>query len=61
MNTRKKPQRLFKVGEVADQADVCIRTVYRWIDRGELKVHRFGRTVRVSEEDLASFLNRNRC
>jgi excisionase family DNA binding protein len=52
--------RLWRVPEIAERADVAERTVRRWIDRGELLVHRLGRTVRISEADFAAFLARHR-
>jgi excisionase family DNA binding protein len=39
---------------------VSTRTVRRWIARGELAVHRFGTSVRVSDDDLRAFLARHR-
>jgi excisionase family DNA binding protein len=30
--------------------------VRRWIESGELHVHRFGRRVRIADEDLAAFI-----
>ena len=46
----------FTIAEVAERLNVCERTVRRWIAFGLLPVHRFGRTVRISEADLAAFL-----
>jgi excisionase family DNA binding protein len=48
--------RLTPIAEVAERLNVCERTVRRWIAAGLLPVHRFGRTVRISEADLAAFL-----
>ncbi len=52
--------RLFTVTEVADQMKVSGRTVRRKISGGELHFHRLGRQIRVSEEDLLSYLNQRR-
>jgi len=41
---------------VAEVLSVSDRTVRRWIDRGELVAHRFGRNVRIAETDLKAFL-----
>jgi excisionase family DNA binding protein len=35
-------------------------TVRRWIDSGELKIHRLGRLVRISQRDLDRFLTSRR-
>jgi excisionase family DNA binding protein len=47
---------LHDVGAVAERLDVSARTVRRLIAAGELPVHRIGRSVRVSADDLARFL-----
>jgi excisionase family DNA binding protein len=52
--------RLMSVEEVARLLDVCTKTVRRWICRGDIHVHRVGRNLRIAEEDLQTFLNRNR-
>jgi excisionase family DNA binding protein len=48
--------RLFSVKAVAMQLGISTKTVRRWIDAGELPVHRFGRQLRISEADLAAFI-----
>jgi excisionase family DNA binding protein len=47
---------LLKVATVAARLDESVRQVRRWIASGELPVHRLGRSVRVSEDDLARFI-----
>ena len=42
---------LLDLPRVADTLDVSVKTVRRWIERDELRVHRVGRQLRVSEED----------
>jgi len=45
--------------EVAKLLKVSKRTVYRWIDSGELKVARIGRkTYRVFESDVKKFVSK---
>jgi excisionase family DNA binding protein len=39
---------------------MCAKTIRRLIDRGELRQHRFGRAIRVSEDDLAVFIKTRR-
>ena len=50
----------FTIAEVAERLNVCERTVRRWTAFGLLPVHRFGRTIRISEADLAAFLATHR-
>ena len=48
--------RLFTIRDIAELAGVSVMTVRRWIDAGDLKIHRLGRLVRISQADLAVFL-----
>ena len=52
--------RMLNVEQIALQVGVSIKTVRRWIEGHELHCHRFGRTIRVSEDDLIAFLKRHR-
>lgn len=54
-NSKNVPK-FFTVEQVAERLDVSPRTVRRRIAAGILRVHRFGRLVRVSETDLLAFL-----
>ena len=56
-----KPRRpsiphLLSMAQVAEAAGVSTKTVSRWIERKELRHHKLGRQVRVSEEDVANFI-----
>jgi len=51
-----KPFRLYTVAETAEQLSSSEKTVRRLIERGELRVRRIGRSVRIAHEDLAVFL-----
>ena len=47
---------MLTVSDVAARLQVCTKTVRRWIDRSELRVHRMGRQLRISEDDVATFI-----
>ncbi len=47
---------LLDVETVAERLGVAVKTVRRAIDRDELPFHRVGRLIRISEDDLASFI-----
>ena len=47
---------MLTVGDVAARLQVCTKTVRRWIARSELRVHRMGRQLRISEDDVATFI-----
>ena len=48
------------VSEVAEVLRVRRETVYQWIKCGELAAIHLGRTVRISESDLADFIKAHR-
>lgn len=48
--------KLHTIKAVAEALDVSSRTVRRWIENGDLAVHRVGNVVRVAEDDLRPFL-----
>jgi excisionase family DNA binding protein len=52
-----KALQMLVVGEISLRLGVSTKTVRRLIAAGSLHVHRIGRAVRVSEEDLRSYLN----
>ena len=59
-NRRREPNQFSTLREVAARLDVSSRTVSRWIASGELIAHRFGRSVRIADDDLRAFLARRR-
>lgn len=46
--------------EAAERIGVTQRTLYRFIDRGELPAYKFGRVIRVKVTDVAEFIEGNR-
>ncbi len=50
----------YSVTETAKLLKVCPRTVRRWIEKGDLTVHRFGRQIRITEVDLMTFIRQCR-
>ena len=53
-------RRFYTIQEVSASLEVSSRTVSRWIARGELIAHWFGRSVRIADDDLRIFLARRR-
>lgn len=48
---------LLTMEEVAKRLNVSLKTIYRWIDSGELPVSLLGeRTYRIFERDLVQFI-----
>ena len=57
---RRSVPQLRTIDEAAEVLNASPRTVRRMIDSGALPVHRFRHLVRISDDDLAAFLARNR-
>ena len=51
---------LLSISAVAKRLDVSIRTVRRLIDDKSIAIHRIGRQIRVSEADLAAYVQSRR-
>ena len=54
------PEKLLRVGEVAEVLDCSDKHVRRLIDRRELVAHRLGRLIRIAPKDLETFLKMRR-
>jgi excisionase family DNA binding protein len=50
--------RFYTIAQIADFLAVSARSVRRWIVAGDLFAYKFGRQVRISENDLRVFLER---
>lgn len=51
---------LIPIAAAARRLALSVSTLRRAIDRGELPAARFGRAVRISEDDLAAFVSTHR-
>ena len=51
---------MLTVDAIAEHLDVSTKSVRRWVASGALVAHRMGRLMRVSPDDLRSFLNKQR-
>jgi excisionase family DNA binding protein len=61
MSTKSTPaRRLLSVDDIATAMAISPKTVRRMIARGELISHRIGKLIRVSDEDLATYLKLSR-
>lgn len=52
--------RLYTADEVAELLHVHVQTVRRWIRDNELGTHKVGRYDRISDDQLAAFLDARR-
>ncbi|MGI8492016.1 MAG: helix-turn-helix domain-containing protein [Acidimicrobiales bacterium] len=46
--------------EACERLGVTLRTLYRFIDEGQLPAYKMGRVIRLQEADLESFIDRMR-
>ena len=51
-----EPVQLLTIAQAAERLALSRRTVERLIERRELRAVRFGRSVRVTERELAAFV-----
>ena len=51
---------LLTPADVAKELKLNILTVYKYIRSGDLSAVRFGRSYRISEEDLENFIDKKR-
>jgi len=59
-NQTPKPQQYLTVQMAAERVSLSQKTIRRLIDRGELPVHRLGRSLRISATDLDVFCKTRR-
>lgn len=58
---RRGPIEAHSVAFWADRLDVAPRTLYRAVASGELPCYHIGRAVRITEEQIAAFLEGGAC
>ena len=46
--------------DAADYLGVTLRSLYRFIDEGTLPAFKFGRVIRLKEEDVEKFIEQSR-
>ena len=46
--------------EAARQLGITPRTLYRLIDEAQVPAYKFGRVIRLKQEDVAAFIDRSR-
>ena len=46
--------------EAAEHLGVTLRSLYRFIDEGDLVAYKFGRVIRIQEKDVVEFIEGSR-
>jgi excisionase family DNA binding protein len=52
-----KDKPFYKAEDLAEQLEVNIMTIYRYIKAGRLKAYKLGREFRIEKSDFNKFLN----
>ncbi len=53
-----KDKPFYKAEELAEQLEVNIMTIYRYIKAGRLKAYKLGREFRIGKKDFQDFLDK---
>ncbi len=51
-----EPIRWMSTREASERLGVTLRTLYRFIDEGQLAAYKFGRVIRIKEGDVEDFI-----
>jgi excisionase family DNA binding protein len=51
-----EPIRWLSTREASERLGVTLRTLYRFIDEGQLAAYKFGRVIRIKEGDVERFI-----
>ncbi len=54
------PTRWLSTREASERLGVTLRTLYRFIDEGQLAAYKFGRVIRLKDSDLDAFIESSR-
>ncbi|RYG86767.1 MAG: DNA-binding protein [Alphaproteobacteria bacterium] len=60
MSAPPKPAEMLTKVEVSRRLQMSIKTIERWIASGDLSIHRFGTSVRISADDYRAFVHKSR-
>lgn len=51
---------MLRVPDIAEELNVSIKTVHRWIEDGKLEAYRFGKDYRITPEAYQAFLEKSK-
>ena len=55
-----EPIRWMSTREASERLGITLRTLYRFIDEGQLSAYKFGRVIRLQEADVERFIEASR-
>jgi len=56
VNSMPEQIRWMSTRETAEQLGVTLRTLYRFIDEGQIAAYKLGRVIRLKEQDVTAFI-----
>lgn len=60
MSATESEIRWLSTAEAAQRLGITPRTLYRFIDEGQLPAYRFGRVIRLQQAEVDAFIDRSR-
>ncbi len=60
MRAMTEPIRWMSTKEASERLGVTLRTLYRFLDEGQLAGYKFGRVIRLKEGDVETFIEASR-
>ena len=60
MSRVSEPIRWMSTKEASERLGVTLRTLYRFVDEGQLAAYKFGRVIRLKESDVDAFISASR-
>ncbi len=55
-----EPIRWMSTKEAAERLGITLRTLYRFMDEGLIAAYKFGRVIRLKEQDVEGFIESSR-
>ena len=60
MSSGADPIRWLSTADAAKRLGITARTLYRFIDQGDIPAYRFGRVIRLKQDEVDAFIDSSR-
>ena len=60
MSESDRPIHWLSTKEACERLGITLRTLYRFMDEGRIPAYKFGRVIRLKEEDVGAFIEASR-
>ena len=51
--------RMLSINKVAEVLDVSKKTIYRYVQKGQLRAYKYGRDLKFKESDIKAFIEKH--